>query len=99
MKLACDSTKAMAESDPIRQVGPSLARQCGTRDRGLCSQNEEQREYRFLRMPLVQLNVGRTDDLAPFFSIFGNELGKVDRRIHERCAAEIREPRLHFGVG
>src|SRR5215469_660167 len=45
------------------------------------------------------LNVSCPDDFGPFLGFLGNELSKIGGRADKRCASEISQPRLDFGVG
>src|SRR5262249_36836574 len=47
---------------------------------------------------LFRLDVGRPDHLAPFLGFVGDELSKVGGRADKRCASEISQPRLDFGI-
>src|SRR5262245_66224208 len=49
--------------------------------------------------PLLRLDVGRSDHLAPLLDLFGDELGEVGGRARKRSATQIGKPRLRFGVG
>src|SRR5262249_22362156 len=47
----------------------------------------------------VWLDVGGTYPLAHFPGFLGDELAEVGRRADKRCASEVSEPRLDFGIG
>src|SRR5215475_10139960 len=47
----------------------------------------------------LHLDVGGPDHLAPFLGFLGDELAEVGRRADKRCASEVSEPRLDFGIG
>ena len=48
---------------------------------------------------LLRLDVGRSDDLAPFLGVFGNELPEVARRHRLWNAAYVGEARPYFWIG
>ena len=48
---------------------------------------------------LLRLDVGCSDDLAPFLGFIGDQLAEVGRRSCEHRAAQIGEPRLNVGIG
>ena len=49
--------------------------------------------------PLLRLDVGRSDHLAPLLGFVGNKLAEIGGRTCEHCCAEIGEPRLKVGIG
>src|SRR6516165_12075771 len=49
--------------------------------------------------PLVRLDVGRPDHLAPLLGFVSDELAEFGRRHRQRYAAEVGKPRLHLGIG
>src|SRR5258708_4440671 len=46
----------------------------------------------------LRLDVGRSDDLAPFLRLVRDKLFEFDWREHERRAAQIGEARLGFAI-
>src|ERR1700675_4400962 len=48
---------------------------------------------------LVHLGAGELDDLGPLLGFFGDEFSKVGRRHRHWHATEVREVRLHPGIG
>src|SRR5262249_26966065 len=47
----------------------------------------------------LRLDIGRPNDLCPFFGLVGNELGKVGGRAPKRYAAKFGKPCLRRGIG
>src|SRR5262245_37826762 len=47
----------------------------------------------------VRLDVEGLDHLAPLLGVVGDELAEVGGRADKRCASEIGEPGLDFGIG
>src|SRR5258708_17325872 len=47
----------------------------------------------------LRLDMGRPDDLAPFFGVFGDDLREIGRRAGQCSAADVSESRLDFWLG
>src|SRR5262245_51643633 len=47
----------------------------------------------------LRLDVGRPDHLAPLLGVVGDELAEIGGRADKRCASEVSQPRLDFGIG
>src|SRR5262249_618915 len=80
---------------PISDIGPNIrpARpRPGFRGTGVT-------EYWIETAVSFRLDVGGPDHLAPFVGFVGDELSKVGRRADKRCASEVSQPRLDFGIG
>ena len=57
-------------------------------------------EYRVATdRPLLRLDMGRPDHLAPFLGFVSNQLPKIGWRAGEHRAAKVGKPRLEFGIG
>ena len=47
----------------------------------------------------LRLDIGRPNDLCPFFGLVGDELGEVGGRAPKRRAAKFGKPCLRRGIG
>src|SRR5262245_43307964 len=52
-----------------------------------------------LRVGLIQLEAGESNDLGPLFSFFRDETAEVRGRPREYVAAELAHARLYSGIG
>jgi hypothetical protein len=48
---------------------------------------------------LLRLEARELDHLGPFFCFVGDELAELDGRSRKHRAAQVGNPRLHFGIG
>src|SRR5262245_52615962 len=56
-------------------------------------------EYWIETAASFRLDVSGPDHLAPLLGFLGDELGEVGGRADKRCASEVGEPGLEFGIG
>src|SRR6516162_3816417 len=47
----------------------------------------------------IRFDAHELHDLTPFLCFVGDELSKVGGRADKRCASEVSQPRLDFGIG
>src|SRR5215831_13164898 len=47
----------------------------------------------------LRLDVGRPDHLAPLLGVVRDDLDEIGGRADKRCASEVSQPRLDFGIG
>src|SRR6516162_1165039 len=47
----------------------------------------------------LRLDARKLDHLGPLFGFVADELSKVGGRADKRCASEVSQPRLDFGIG
>src|SRR5262249_42318153 len=85
--------ESVARSRATVSIGPKAER-----GHSLCGRNSPNGINGILARSL-RLDIGRPNDLCPFFALVGDELGEVGGRAPKRYAAKFGKPCLRRGIG